>query len=171
MALQDSNSIQITNLMHAQTGATFSTKSHTFLKDRLTLRISPIETKHKIDLDVLTSHQNIKTPYGTLNFSLVEGEHDIEFIEHTAYLDFDKIQFPLKIKNDFENKKIKPLGMTGKKLISNVLTDRKLNLFQKEKQLLVSDQKQVLWVINQCINDDFKITNETKKILRIKFSE
>ena len=60
--------------------------------------------------------------------------------------------------------------MTGKKLVSDYLTDRKMAFFDKEKQLVMTDaENNILWLIGQRLDNRLRISENTKKILTIEF--
>ena len=62
--------------------------------------------------------------------------------------------------------------MKGKKLVSDYLTDRKKNLFEKQSQLVLEDAKgQIIWVVGERTSELCKIKEDTKKILYIQVSQ
>jgi tRNA(Ile)-lysidine synthase len=84
-----------------------------------------------------------------------------------ALLDADKIRFPIVIRNYEEGDYFYPLGMNRKKLLSDFFIDLKMNLFEKEEILIVATEMDIIWVTNKRIDNRFKITPETKLILKI----
>ncbi|MGI6717759.1 MAG: tRNA lysidine(34) synthetase TilS [Bacteroidales bacterium] len=88
-----------------------------------------------------------------------------------SYLDMDKIAFPIKITNWEYGDYFYPLGMKNKKKVSDFLIDEKINMLEKDKLQIVKDNNNnILWIVNYRIDDRYKITNKTKKILKITFS-
>ncbi|MBO1362675.1 tRNA lysidine(34) synthetase TilS [Prevotella sp. A2931] len=84
-------------------------------------------------------------------------------------IDLDKVSFPIFIRHCRQGDKFSPFGMKGRKLISDFLTDLKLSLFAKQQQLIVEDASgQILWVVGKRIDDHFKVTANTRKVLTIK---
>ena len=66
---------------------------------------------------------------------------------------------------------MKPLGMQGNKLISDILIDKKINQFDKEKQLvLVNDSGEIISLLGLVISENYRITKDTKKELEIRIS-
>ena len=62
-----------------------------------------------------------------------------------------------------------PLGMQGTQLVSDFLTNRKRNRFEKRTQLVLQDATgTILWVVGQRINHHFRLTEETTKCLRVE---
>jgi tRNA(Ile)-lysidine synthase len=61
--------------------------------------------------------------------------------------------------------------MKGKKLVSDFLTDRKLSILQKKRQLCVIDSTgQIIWLVNHRINNTNRITDRTIKIIRLRYT-
>ena len=60
-----------------------------------------------------------------------------------------------------------PFGMKGEKKLSKFFKDEKLSLIEKENVLLLCSGDDIVWVINRRPDDRFKVTESTKKILKI----
>ena len=57
-----------------------------------------------------------------------------------------------------------PLGMKNYKKISDFFIDEKFSLIQKEKQWILCDKKNIMWIIGCRIDDRYKVTPKTKKL-------
>ena len=57
-------------------------------------------------------------------------------------LDASDIKFPLTLRHIEQGDRFVPFGMNGMKLVSDYLTDRKKNVFEKRAQLVVTDAQQ-----------------------------
>ena len=57
--------------------------------------------------------------------------------------------------------------MQGKKKLSKYFKDEKLSLIEKEKAFLLCDQENIIWIISKRLDNRYKVTNETKNILKI----
>jgi tRNA(Ile)-lysidine synthase len=65
-----------------------------------------------------------------------------------------------------------PLGMKGKKTLSKFFKDEKISIIDKKRTLiLINGNNELIWVINQRIDDRYKITESSKKILKISFNK
>lgn len=62
-----------------------------------------------------------------------------------------------------------PLGMAGRKKISDFLVDRKMPIYQKKNVLVLTNRDNVIWVCGLRLDDRFKITGDTRSILKIEF--
>lgn len=85
-----------------------------------------------------------------------------------AFLDADKVILPLEIRKWKSGDKFHPLGMTGKKKVSDYLTDKKMTLFEKEKQYVVCSEGHIVWLVGERIDDRFKVTDRTKRVLVLR---
>jgi tRNA(Ile)-lysidine synthase len=84
------------------------------------------------------------------------------------YFDADTIAFPLYIRGWQAGDYFFPLGMNGKKKLSDYFVDIKLSVFEKEKIWLLCDANdQILWVIGYRIDNRFKVTSTTQNLLKI----
>ena len=88
-------------------------------------------------------------------------------------LDAEKVVFPLHVRQAVLGDRFAPLGMGGKtRLLSDFLTDLKVDLFQKRDQLLLTDASDaILWVVNRRPDHRFRITETTTHALLLELSE
>lgn len=86
-----------------------------------------------------------------------------------ACLDADKIKFPLFIRSWQAGDYFCPIGMKkSKKKISDFFTDQKFNAKQKKDCLLLESDGKIAWVIEHRLDERFKITSFTKRVLQIE---
>ena len=83
-------------------------------------------------------------------------------------MDADKVRFPLQLRKYKEGDWFCPLGMNKKKLISDFLTDQKVPLNLKKETYLLTSNGSTMWVVNQRVDDRFKVTDKTTRILLIE---
>jgi len=91
----------------------------------------------------------------------------IEREKNSGCFDLEKLNFPLTIRKWNHGDKIKPLGMSGHKKISDILIDRKLSISQKDNTMVLVSGKDIIWVIGIQISEDFKVTPNTNKIYKV----
>ena len=83
-------------------------------------------------------------------------------------LDASDIKFPLTLRHIEQGDRFVPFGMNGMKLVSDYLTDRKKNVFEKRAQLVVTDaQQRIVWLVGERTDNRFRISKETSKALRL----
>ena len=88
-----------------------------------------------------------------------------------AQLDYDKLTFPLQLRKWQAGDRFHPFGLKGSKLLSDFFVDQKMTTRQKEEcHVLTTANDEIVWVVGRRIDDRFKVTDDTKTILRIRLS-
>jgi len=103
----------------------------------------------------------------SLNFSVVK-KAELPALHHLAFVDAEKASFPLTIRNWKKGDSFQPLGMKGRKKLSDFWIDRKVPQSKRKNIPLVLKDEQIVWIAGQQIDDQFKITSNTRKILKIE---
>ncbi len=84
-----------------------------------------------------------------------------------AFLDYDKLEFPLTIRTWQQGDKFQPFGMQGSKLLSDYFGDLKLPPHKKQQQLLLVDKHHIAWVVGKRTSQRFAVNKELGKILKV----
>lgn len=101
-----------------------------------------------------------------LNIDSINSLPD-KFSKEVIYLDPEKISGNLIVRKLEEGDRIHPIGMKGSKLVSDVISDAKLNAKEKEKVCVVCDQQHILWVPELAISRKGIANSSSKSILKI----
>ena len=166
-----SNVMDIAGLENAIPGKEVRSSTFRLIKDREYLIIAELEERGKhppifISMDDL-AQKSISIPVN-LNFEIIEAVPTLYGDPGTtAYLDLDKLDFPLVLRKWQRGDFFYPLGMPHEKKLSDFFTDRKFSRIEKEKTWLLCSNKDIAWIIGYRIDDRFKITSSSKKILKI----
>jgi tRNA(Ile)-lysidine synthase len=86
---------------------------------------------------------------------------------YIEWFDFEKLNLPLTIRYRQAGDKFCPLGLAGQKRIGKFLTSAKVSCSIREKLVIISDSKKIIWVWPIRISEETKVTKETKKILQL----
>lgn len=103
----------------------------------------------------------------TVRSELITKENSRKNNKDEVYLDFDKIQQPLIIRNRRDGDWFQPLGMSGRQKIKTFFIDRKVPRRTRDEIMLLVDNRSVIWIENMHLNDRVKITSKTKNVLKI----
>ncbi len=171
---------EVIALCDSETGKFIPSDTHRILKNRNWLIISPLSNPESATVFTIEEDDEIvSTPGYDFHISLNEWKTNsatqteskdpkIQSSPDIAQLDTKHIKFPLIIRKWKAGDYFYPLGMKKKKKVARFLIDQKLSLTQKEKIYVIESDKKILWVAGQRIDDRFKITNSTTKVLKIR---
>ena len=146
------------SLEHSQSGKRFLSKEWELIRDREDLllhRIKQEETAPELIVEEIEYTPDLIIPRD----------------KHIACMDADKVEMPLTIRKWQVGDKFVPFGMTGKKKVSDYLTDRKMSLYQKDNQYVVCSGDHIVWIVNERNDNRFRITPHTKRVLLIQIKK
>jgi len=101
---------------------------------------------------------------------MIEGPAASEVKSHpeTAFMDYDCIQPPLFIRNWHHGDRIDLLGLGGRKKLKKYFIDRKIPSALRGGIPLLVDAQSVIWIAGERISQRVRITEKTKKVLKIE---
>ena len=159
---------QLTEHLDGISGRAFETPDHTLLTDRehlvlarrkapmKSLRI-PEEGRYRIDENICIDIKSLENIF-------------ISKSDDCATIDKAKVKYPLAVRPIANGDAFIPFGMTGRKLVSDFLTDQKCSLLEKRNQLVVTDcEGQILWLVGKRTDNRFRVTEQTTEVLQIAF--
>lgn len=157
-------------LEEEKTGRQFFSTSHRLILDRYNIILLPRDKEEeKKTIYVQRGIEKIERP---THMTICEYEKadvfEIKRSQQIALLDADLIQFPLALRRWQEGDIFKPLGLNGFKKLSDYFIDKKYSLHQKENMWLLLSGDDIVWLVGERIDDRYKITNRTRKILEIQ---
>lgn len=153
-------------------GKQFLSPSHRIVHDRDSLILTKLfednQSHYYFDSDIKELVTPVRLKIGILTN---DSSFRITGSRLMAYIDLDKVQFPLLIRKWQQGDYFKPLGMEGFKKVSDFFIDSKLSLPEKEKVWMVANGEQVVWIMGHRLDDRFKITHTTTKVLVLELIE
>ena len=158
----------INDLAAAQSGKQVFSETHVLLKDRNELILFPKQNEiEPVNFLISKDQREVKFPL-KMAFCNVD---DISIqATNTIFVDEDKLKFPLEIRKWQEGDWFYPSGMNGRKKLSKFFKDEKFSLLDKSSIWLLCSENQIVWVIGKRVNEQFKVTEETTKILKINYT-
>ncbi len=160
---------EVIKSLNGQSGKQFYSSTHRLIKDRDFLVIDK-SNKTKVaeekKYSIKKNQKNLIASDLKLHFKSVVKKLDykLKATNESANIDFDKLQFPLEIRKWKKGDTFFPLGMKGKKKLSDFFIDKKISISEKENIWLLTSNNQIAWVIGLRLDDRYKVIDKTKKI-------
>ncbi|GAA5029332.1 tRNA(Ile)-lysidine synthase [Marivirga lumbricoides] len=159
-------------------GARLQNDSYCLVADRDKLIVftqSPDESIGKT-YEIKDNEGKLSGKIGGNEFSLgwrlcYREEVDFSQEPNIAFLDAKVLEKPVFIRKWAEGDKFQPLGMKGKKKVSDFLIDEKISLPDKEKQIVLLSGDEIAWLVNHRISDKFKISPKGGEVLKVEYKE
>jgi len=149
-------------------GKLFYSEKYQLLRDREYLVLTERAEK---DYGEYELSENGLTVVSKQKFECQVFERPVDFKfstnPHIACFDADKLTFPLKLRKWQEGDVFHPIGMKGRKKISDYFIDNKFSLTDKESAWLLVSGDDIVWLVGHRMDDRYKITNSTQSICQI----
>lgn len=146
------------------TGKRFLSENYELLIDRSCLFLSPVLLN--IQEPVIVDKLPFRFSWYGKDYLIKTMEGDVDFKQFPVIVDAEPVEMPLVIRSWQEGDKFRPLGMQGKKKVSDLLIEQKVPLTKKlEVPLLVDARDDIIAVWPWRIDDRFKMTAKTKKVI------
>lgn len=155
-----------------QSGKIFESTSHILLLDRNILILQKRSIAQKSEITISRDMKFFDWSGRKYTVSHVKPE-GVNFSGDgkIAYLDADLLQFPLNLRLWNKGDYFHPLGMAGKKKISDFFIGQKFNRFDKANMgILENGNGDILWVVGYRSDNRYRVTSSTKHIFIIETS-
>ena len=158
------NGDQVRQILDAETGRVVSSAmGYDVLKDRGRLIVEPALEPFR---PMRIPEEGTYVLDGKTRFSVRKKTVYVSKEPHVATLDAAKVSFPLTVRRVEEGDCMQPYGMKGKKLLSDLMTDLKMTVFEKRRQLVVVDsQGVVLWAVGLRVAGFAAVSTTTSEVL------
>lgn len=88
--------------------------------------------------------------------------------KNTGYFDYDLLKFPLKVRTRRPGDRFVPLSRTSEKKVKDFFIDQKIDRKKRDQIPIILSNDQIIWLAGLRISDTFKVTERSKKILKIE---
>lgn len=168
------NGSQVHQLLASDTGAIFtSPMGYEVLRDRNRLLVEPVlepmkplkipeEGVYVLPQMAVSNHPDSKIRVKRTSVTVSKDSA-------IATFDSQKVQFPLTVRRVAEGDWMVPFGMKGRKLLSDLMTDQRMTLFEKRRQLVVVDaHDEVIWAVGLRTDQRVAVTSDTAETLELR---
>lgn len=156
--------------LHATTGTSWLSSSHELTLDRGRLILTPLDKEEGRQMRIPEAGTYVYTELCKLKIEQKEinENYTISRSSDKVCLDAQKVKFPLMIRRIARGDRFVPFGMKGSKLVSDFLTDQKVALPLKRRQLVVADAGgNILWVVGKRLDGRFAVSPCSKSVVEI----
>ncbi|MDR2065482.1 MAG: tRNA lysidine(34) synthetase TilS [Prevotellaceae bacterium] len=154
--------------LDGKSGKKFFSPTHVLLKDRKKLIISILKSERYLPVEINENTDRIEHP--ALKIEKMENKNiTIEKKRNIAFLNFDKLKFPLILRRWQAGDSFTPFGMNGRRKLSDYFIDEKLSQFEKDEQYVLTSNGKIVWLVNHRIDNNFRIDENCKTILKITY--
>ncbi|MCA4895618.1 MAG: tRNA lysidine(34) synthetase TilS [Cytophagales bacterium] len=157
---------KIVQALNGQSGKQFLSTSHQLVVDREYLILVPLSSE-LADVTIEEGQVNAYMGNRQLTFLSTTIGGSINKEEAAIVLDIDSLRFPLTWRKWKAGDFFFPLGMTGRKKISDFLVDQKVSLVDKGAVSVLESAGEIAWVVGYRIDDRFKVKPTTEHVLLI----
>ncbi|MCO6500161.1 MAG: tRNA lysidine(34) synthetase TilS [Vicingus serpentipes] len=166
------NKSDITDVIHSmdgESGKRFYSSTHELTKDR---DVFLLQDRQNVESEkfIINELADIEKLPISFSYSLKNYDSDIEIQKSKdfAYLDIEKIQFPLIMRKWRKGDTFQPYGMKGRKKLSDYWIDNKVPLPEKKEKWVLEANGKIIWLVGERIDDNYKLTNQSNKVLLLQ---
>ncbi len=158
-------------------GAIFYSGEYRIIRDRETLAVYSPQFDNTDTFLLKTGVRELNLPFGTLKISGHTLNNPDEMLllpgfglADSAFIDATALKFPLEIRKWQTGDSFIPLGMKGRKLVSDFFVDCKFTSVMKETVYLLVSDHEVVWIMGHRADERYKISKATKQVLQFTYT-
>jgi tRNA(Ile)-lysidine synthase len=161
---------EIHKIAGASKGAFIASSSHRLIKWDNQIQIVSNQ-EDKVYETISKDQQVVDTLYGKLQLEWIDNMEalNVDTSATMAYLDAEQLSWPLLNRSWVATDYFYPLGLRKKKKLNHFLGSLKLSPAIKSRTTVLCSDSKIAWVVGQRIDDRFKITPNTKLVVKITF--
>lgn len=158
----------VLEIMDQKSGKRFFSDDYQLVIDRNFLFLFVKELEEEFELTIQEDTEKVDLPDRQISFDKVDaGTVEFGSGNQILFLDFEKLAFPLKIRNWQPGDRFQPLGMTHKKKLSDFMIDKKIPLNLKNRVMVITSSEDLVCVVGYRIDERYKLTKSTRTAFKI----
>jgi tRNA(Ile)-lysidine synthetase, N-terminal domain len=151
-------------LLKAMSGKEVFSKTHRLLKDRDQLILSELKTRVNAHFPVFDKDTMLEQP---IKLTMENVDAVTKPLTNAIFLDKEKLNFPMVLRNWEKGDYFYPFGMKGKKKLSKFFKDERIDVVSKENQWLLCSDDKIVWVVGKRADERFRVDDATRQIVKI----
>jgi tRNA(Ile)-lysidine synthase len=160
----------ILSTLNGESGKQFLSAEARVIKDRQFLIVTQRGQNNFTTLLVQKDDTEALLPDAMISISHAAANVKIKREKTYAYLDLDKLEFPLVLRHWRKGDYFYPFGMAlKKKKVSKYFKDQKIPINEKETVWILESNKKIVWIVGERIDERYRVTKSTKQILYLHY--
>lgn len=163
---------QIQQSIGNQPGKRFYAPPYQLVVDRTLIIISKQENAGGVIISIGAASANYPLPDGgEIRLSLpLELPPSLDQGPAIAYLDFERLSFPLTLRHWRAGDVFQPIGMHGRhQKLQDFFSNLKLSLLEKERVWVLESGGEIAWVVGMRLDERFKVTDMTNQAVKMEY--
>ena len=96
------------------------------------------------------------------------GKSPLRFDDNTtAFLDLDKLRFPLLVRSRQDGDRYRPLGAPGMKKLKEIMRAKRIPLTERERRPVFLSGGDIVWILGLSVSEKFKVRQGSGNIFMI----
>ena len=155
--------------LNSISGKMFFSSHFQILRDRGYLILSKKEERETGEF-YISNNDSIELQSKRVYCEIYDRPSDFKFSTNSqiACFDADKLEFPLQLRKWKQGDIFHPIGMKGRKKVSDYFIDNKFSLTDKEDAWLLVSGEDIVWLLGHRMDDRYKISKQTKSICQFE---
>lgn len=158
----------LTSIEERKVGAIFLHGTCQVLVDRTELVIGEVQdtlpTWEIVDVDSVPAEAPLLIDISPL------ASMDLDAGRNVAWLDADRITFPLTLRPWKHGDRMSPIGVGGSKLVSDMLIDEKVPRDRKQLTNVLAQGEKILWLCGHRLAEGVGATANTRNMIRVEWT-
>ena len=138
-------------------------------RDRDSLLFVPDRKTEEHKTDIVLNHEYSFKDFSFSAFSTPQKPKRFGDGHSVEYIDASKLGSRLSLRTWKHGDRFIPLGMQRSKKVSDFFADLKIPLYRKSHIPIFESNGTIVWICGQRLDDRFKLTEETKKIIKLTY--
>lgn len=156
-------------LIKGKTGSQLITPGYRLINNRKEILVSKREVFSENYFEISSAEDFSKFSENiSAEIKPINKDFSIPSSSNIACLDADKLSYPMVIRKWKHGDSFYPLGMKQKKKLSDYFVDNKYSFFRKEHSRILESEGKIVWILNDRIDNRFKILPSTQNALIIE---
>ncbi|HIG75010.1 MAG TPA: tRNA lysidine(34) synthetase TilS [Bacteroidetes bacterium] len=158
---------QILSLLDSQPGSTVPLGGTTVWRDRQHLVLGP--TPERWEGTAVRLGETTGTPFGTLYAAPVTGAPVLVSSRWREVAAAGALAEPLELRPWREGDRLRPLGLRGEVLVSDLLTNRRVPPSERHRQLVLTSRGEIVWVVGHRLAEAARVREDTAQTVALRW--